>query len=89
MTDERIKQEMEDFYEVLGDALLVLVKARDRLCNFDIVVDDEGREWPLYNLGPRTDIPNAAEAHRRLVEAIRWLSWANELFRPSHDGMSE
>jgi len=89
MTDERIKQEMEDIYEVLGDALLTLVKTRDQLCNFDVVVDDEGREWPLYNLGPRTDLPDAAEAHRRLVEAIRWLSWAQELYRPSHDGMSE
>ena len=90
MTEMEIKKEMEDIYEVLGDALLTLVKVRDQLCDFENgYIDEKGREWYLYNHGPRKDLPEAAEAYRRLVEAIRWLSWAQELYRPSHDGMSE
>ena len=90
MTDEMIKEEMEGIYGELGDALLTLVKVRDQLCDFENgYIDEKGREWYLYNHGPRTDIPHAKEAVERLVEAIRWLSWAQELYRPSHDGMSE
>lgn len=90
MTEMEIKKEMEDIYEVLGDALFTLIKVRDQLCNFENgYIDEKGREWYLYNHGPRTDIPHAKEAVERLVEAIRWLSWAQELYRPSHDGMSE